>query len=79
VALLPRLSRSCYNQREKPLPNRTHFWVRRPLQIISLRTNHQWPDAEPHPSVRAPAPTGPGPLERGEKHGWIWRSRLHRF
>src|SRR5258706_3296819 len=49
--------------------NGTHFGNGARSKIFSLRTYHEWPVGKRAISV----------CGRGEKYGWIWRSRLHRF
>src|ERR1700674_3794230 len=43
--LLP-LSGACYNCRVRVGAERDAFWERRPRQIISLGTYHEWPDGK---------------------------------
>src|SRR5712692_9445191 len=62
----------------RAVAERNAAWERRPQQIISRGTFHEWPETlrAIHPCARRPLF---GCQERGEKYGWIWRGRLHRF
>src|ERR1700757_4461166 len=60
--LLP-LSGTCYTRCERAVAERNASWERRPQQIISRGTFHEWPDAERPIHLCALAPTGSGQPE----------------